>query len=204
LYGGRLLQILAGRMSSQPIVIVSGLPRSGTSVMMQMIHIGGMPALADGVRAADEDNPRGYFEFERVKQIKTDKAWLAEAPGKVVKMVHLLLLDLPPGNEYRVVFLRRDLNEVLASQKKMLARSGRAGAALNDAQMKTIYTQQIDKVLAWMRTQPHVQFLEINYRDLIENPAEQAKKINTFLGGALDESQMAAAVDPNLYRNRQA
>jgi hypothetical protein len=188
---------------SQPIVIVSGLPRSGTSVMMQMIHAGGMPALADGVRVADEDNPRGYFEFERVKQIKTDKAWLTDAPGKVVKMVHLLLMDLPPGAEYRVIFLRRDLNEVLASQKKMLARSGRAGAALNDAQMKTIYTQQIDKVLGWMRQQPNIKFLEINYRDLIERPAEQATAINAFLGGTLDESKMAAAVDPALYRNRQ-
>jgi len=188
----------------QPVVIVSGLPRSGTSVMMQMIHAGGMPALADGIRTPDEDNPRGYFEFERVKQIKTDKTWLNDAPGKVVKMVHLLLLDLPPGQEYRVVFLRRDLNEVLASQKKMLVRSGRAGAALNDAQMKTIYTQQIDKVLGWMRQQPNIKFIEVNYRDLIEKPAEQAATINSFLGGQLDESKMAAAVDPSLYRNRQS
>lgn len=187
----------------QPIVIVSGLPRSGTSVMMQMIHAGGLPALADGIRTPDEDNPRGYFEFERVKQIKTDKAWLTDAPGKVVKMVHLLLLDLPPGNEYRVVFLRRNLDEVLSSQKKMLARSGRAGAALNDAQMKTIYAQQIDKVLGWMRTQPHIQFIEINYRDLIDHPREQAQKINAFLGGTLDESKMSSAIDPTLYRNRQ-
>lgn len=191
-------------MLSEPIVIVAGLPRSGTSVMMQMIHAGGMPALADGVRVADEDNPRGYFEFERVKQIKTDKAWLTDALGKVVKMVHLLLLDLPPGNEYRVIFLRRDLNEVLASQKKMLARSGRAGAALNDAQMKQIYTQQIEKVFAWMRQQPNVKFIEIAYRDLIDKPAEQAAAINSFLGGTLDESKMAAAVDPTLYRNRQS
>jgi Sulfotransferase domain len=187
---------------AQPIVIVSGLPRSGTSVMMQLIHAGGVPALADDIRMPDEDNPRGYFEFERVKQIKTDKSWLADAPGKVVKMVHLLLMDLPPGNDYRVVFLRRDLNEVLASQKKMLARSGRAGAALNDQQMKTIFTQQIDRVLGWMRQQPNVKFIEVNYRDLIENPNEQAKVINAFLGGALDESKMAGAVDPNLYRNR--
>src|SRR5688572_32107147 len=105
--------------------------------MMQMLAAGGIEPLTDNHRAADEDNPRGYFEFERVKQIKIDKAWLNDAPGKVVKMVHLLLLDLPPGNEYRVIFLRRNLDEVLASQKKMLARSGRAGAALNDAQMKT-------------------------------------------------------------------
>ncbi|CAN5386711.1 hypothetical protein BH09PLA1_BH09PLA1_23540 [soil metagenome] len=188
----------------EPIVIVSGLPRSGTSVMMQMIHAGGMPALADGLRAADEDNPRGYFEFERVKQIKTDKAWLNDARGKVVKMVHLLLLDLPPDNEYRVVFLRRDLEEVLASQKKMLARSGRAGAALADAQMKSIYTQQIEKVFAWMRQQPNVKFIEIHYRDLIEKPAEQAAAINAFLGGAQDEAKMIAAVDPSLYRNRKS
>jgi hypothetical protein len=186
----------------QPIVIVSGLPRSGTSVMMQMIHAGGMPALADGVRTADEDNPRGYFEFERVKQIKTDKSWLSHAPGKVVKMVHLLLLDLPEGNEYRVIFLRRNLDEVLASQKKMLARSGRAGASLTDAQMKTVFPQQIDKVLAWMRQQSHVSFIEVNYRDIVQNPTGQSAMINAFLGGELDESKMAAAVDRCLYRNR--
>jgi hypothetical protein len=185
------------------VYIVSGLPRSGTSMMMQMLRRGGLPVLTDAIRSADEDNPRGYFEFERVKQIKTDKAWLTDAPGKVVKMVHLLLLDLPSGNEYRVIFLRRDLNEVLASQKKMLARSGRTGAALNDTQMKTIYTQQIDKVLGWMRMQPHINFIEINYRELIDNPSEQAKQINAFLGGKLDETKMVAAVDPTLYRNRQ-
>jgi hypothetical protein len=189
-------------MSTQGVVtIVSGLPRSGTSVMMQMLHAGGLPALADGERAADIDNPRGYFEFERVKQIKTDKAWINDAVGKVVKMVHLLLLDLPAGYEYRVVLMRRDLDEVLASQKKMLERSGRAGGQLPEATMKTIFAQQMEKVVGWMKQQQHVKFVEIDYRDVISKPQDVARVLNEFIGG-LDEQKMAAAVDPSLYRNR--
>jgi hypothetical protein len=190
-------------MSDSPfITVVSGLPRSGTSVMMQMIHAGGMPALTDAVRQADEDNPRGYFEFERVKQLKTDTAWLADAGGKVVKMVHLLLLDLPATHRYRVVFMRRDLDEVLASQKKMLDRHGRAGGQLPAAQMKSLFQQQVDKVLAWAKQQPHVELIEVRYADLIADPAREAGRLNSFLGGALDEAKMAQAVDPTLYRNR--
>lgn len=189
-------------MSTQGVVtIVSGLPRSGTSVMMQMLHAGGLAALADGERAADIDNPRGYFEFERVKQIKTDKAWINDAVGKVVKMVHLLLLDLPAGYEYRVVLMRRDLDEVLASQKKMLERSGRAGGQLPEATMKTIFAQQMEKVVGWMKQQANVQFVEIDYRDIISKPQDVARSLNSFIGG-LDEAKMAAAVDPSLYRNR--
>lgn len=189
-------------MSTQGVVtIVSGLPRSGTSVMMQMLHAGGLAALADGERAADIDNPRGYFEFERVKQIKTDKAWINDAVGKVVKMVHLLLLDLPAEYEYRVVLMRRDLDEVLASQKKMLERSGRAGGQLPEATMKTIFAQQMEKVVGWMKQQENVQFVEIDYRDVISKPQDVARSLNSFIGG-LDEAKMAAAVDPSLYRNR--
>jgi hypothetical protein len=189
-------------MSEAVVTVVSGLPRSGTSVMMQMLSAGGLPALADGIRAPDEDNPRGYFEFERVKQIRTDKAWLDDAAGKVVKLVHLLLLELPATHRYRVVFMRRDLDEVLASQKKMLARSGRSGASLGDAQMKAIYTQQIEQVLAKVKQSPNMTLLEISHRDLLTDPATQAARLNAFLGGTLDEVKMSNAVDPSLYRNR--
>ena len=195
-------------MSSEPskcTVIVSGLPRSGTSVMMQMIAAGGVPALTDAIRAADEDNPRGYYEFERVKQIKQDKSWLADASGKVVKMVHLLLLDLPLDREYRIVFTRRRLEEVLASQKKMLERSGRAGAALNEAVLMKTFEGQVAKVLKYVSEHPaNFRVMEVWYHELIAAPAEQAAKINAFLGGSLNEAAMSAAVDPMLYRNRKA
>src|SRR5947208_15012411 len=111
------------------ITIVTGLPRSGTSVMMQMLSAGGLPPLTDGLRQPDEDNPRGYFEFEPVKQIRRDTAWLQLAVGKAVKMVHLLLPELPldQNHRYRVIMMRRDLSDVLASQNKMLMIKGLTG-----------------------------------------------------------------------------
>src|SRR5687767_12088310 len=135
------------------VTVVSGLPRSGTSLMMQMISAGGIPALTDEVRTADEDNPRGYLEFERVKRIKQDTSWLDEARGKVVKMVHLLLYDLPLDRPYRVVFMRRNLDEVLASQRKMLERQGKQGAQIPEAQLRKVFEDQVKKVTTWMATQ---------------------------------------------------
>lgn len=171
--------------------------------MMQMLHAGGLPALTDGQRAADEDNPRGYYEFEAVKRIRTDRSWLDVAVGKVVKLVHLLLTELPASHEYRVVFMRRDLDEVLASQKKMLQRSGRAGGQLSEAQLKAIYVKQVQTVLGWLSRQPNVRCIEVDYRQLIESPGAIAARVNAFVGGGLDEAKMTSAVDPTLYRNRR-
>lgn len=183
--------------------IVSGLPRSGTSVMMQMLVAGGLPALTDGQRPADEDNPRGYFELEAVKTIQRDNAWLDGAAGKVVKMVHALLPHLPLDRPYRVILMRRELDEVLASQRKMLERHGRSGAALPDAQLKTIYMNQVSQTLRWLAERPgQFQVLEVEYGRLIADPAGTAQALNAFLGGTLDEQAMAAAVDPSLHRNR--
>ena len=191
-------------MSQPPFVtIVSGLPRSGTSLMMQMLSAGGIPPLTDEIRAADEDNPRGYLEFERVKQIKQDKAWLDDAAGKVVKMVHLLLYDLPQGRPYRVVFMRRNLEEVLVSQRKMLARQGKAGAQLPDEQLRKVFEDQVKKVTNWLTTQPNVKSIEVTYHELIADPRGHAERLNEFLGGALNVDAMVGAVDPNLYRNRK-
>jgi Sulfotransferase family len=186
------------------ITIVSGLPRSGTSLMMQMLAAGGMPVLTDQIRTPDEDNPRGYLEFERVKQIKQDNSWLVDATGKAVKMVHLLLLDLPTDRDYRVIFMRRRLEEVLASQRKMLTRSGKPGASVPDQVLMKTFEQQVAKVMQWLAQQPTFRTHEVWYHELIANPAPGARAINTFLGGVLDERAMCAAIDPGLYRNRSA
>src|SRR3989442_525361 len=138
------------------ITIVTGLPRSGTSVMMQMLGAGGLAPLTDGLRQPDEDNPRGYFEFEPVKQIKRDTAWLELAVGKVVKMVHLLLPELPLDRDhrYRVIMMRRDLGEVLESQKKMLMRKGRAGADLDSEKLRSVFEQQLSRVDQFLASHP--------------------------------------------------
>lgn len=188
---------------ADPITIVSGLPRSGTSLMMQMLAAGGLPALTDGQRAADADNPRGYLEFERVKQLKTDRAWIPEARGKVVKMVHLLLRDLPlSGETYRVVWMRRRIEEVLASQRAMLVRQGRPPAAVPPEQLARIFTSQMEEMERWMSAQPAFAFQTVHYHELVADPAGQAAQLNAFLGGGLVESAMVAAVDPALYRQR--
>lgn len=191
---------------SERITIVSGLPRSGTSVMMQMLVAGGMAALTDGQRVADEDNPRGYYELERAKKIKTDRTWLEEARGKAVKMVHLLLLDLPPGDvsgpEYAIVFMRRDLDEVVRSQRVMLERSGKSGAALTPERLMDVYRRQIEQVLGFVSKHPRARVLEVDYRDVVADATGTAARVAAFVGGGLDVGAMAAAVDSGLYRNR--
>jgi hypothetical protein len=171
--------------------------------MMQMLNAGGLPAVTDRIRAADDDNPRGYFEFERVKQIKSDKAWLADSVGKAVKMVHMLLYDLPPEYSYRVLFMRRNLEEVVASQRVMLQRQQKQGAAIPDAQLIRIFDDQVAKVLKWLDAQPNFRPIQVVYPELIADPRGNAQKISEFLGGGLDIDAMSAAVDPKLYRNRR-
>ena len=184
------------------VMIVSGLPRSGTSMMMKAIHAGGIEPVIDNIRVADEDNPKGYYEFEPVKKTKEDASWLQGAAGKVVKMVYRLLYDLPADNKYRVVFMQRDLVEVLASQKKMLERSGKAGGGISDEQMASLFTTELKKCEKWIAEQPNFQVLYVGHRDMINDAAGQAKRINEFLGGGLNEQAMAETVDPTLYRNR--
>jgi Sulfotransferase domain len=184
------------------IIIVSGLPRSGTSLMMQMLDKGGVSVLTDNVRAADTDNPRGYFEFEPVKAIKRDATWLPAARGKAVKMVSQLLYDLPPGETYRIVFMERDLEEVLASQEKMLRRLGRVPAPRED--IRRAYAVHLERLHGWLGRQANMTILCVRYNDLLERPREQADRVLEFLGGPADIEGMVKAVDPALYRNREA
>jgi hypothetical protein len=188
--------------SPLPVTVVSGLPRSGTSLAMQMIHAGGIPALTDGQRTSDDSNPRGYFELERVKQLKQDKSWLDEAAGKVVKVIHLLLAELPDDRPYRVVFMQRDLREVVQSQATMLARSGRAGGQLAPERLIAVYEQQLKTVEQWLAARPNFSVLRVPYAQLVSDPAGVVPAVNAFLGGSLDEARMRAAVDPGLHRNR--
>jgi hypothetical protein len=185
------------------VTIVSGLPRSGTSMMMQMIDRGGIPALKDEIRVADEDNPKGYYEFEPVKQTKQDPSWLEHAGGMVVKMVYRLLYDLPAEYRYRVIFMRRKLEEVVASQNVMLERSGKDGGGLPDAKLLEVFRAEIDKSNRWLAEQPNFKVLYVNYNEMIENPAPQVARVNEFLGGNLDTKAMMASVDPTLYRQKR-
>jgi hypothetical protein len=184
------------------IIIVSGLPRSGTSLMMQLLEAGGVEVVTDHLRTADADNPRGYYEFEKVKQVKRDASWLPEIRGKAVKMVSQLLLDLPPTERYRVVFMERDFPEMLDSQERMLERLGRA-AAPREA-MIPAYAAHLERVHEWLQRQAHIAVLRVRYKALVERPHAEVARVQEFLGGRLDVARAAGAVDPSLYRNRMA
>lgn len=188
----------------QPVItVVSGLPRSGTSMMMKVLDAGGIPPVQDGIRAADEDNPQGYYEFERVKRLdKGDTAWLAEAQGKAVKVISALLKHLPPTYTYRVIFVRRNMAEVLASQRKMLIHRGEDPGQVDDVQMSRLFARHLAEVEAWLAQQHNMRVLYVQYAEALANPQGCAAQINTFCGGGLNERAMAQAIDPQLYRNR--
>jgi hypothetical protein len=189
--------------SAQFITVVSGLPRSGTSMMMKMLEAGGIPPVTDEIREADEDNPKGYYEFERVKQMdQGDTSWVPGAQGKVVKVISALLKHLPDDHQYRVVFVRRNMPEILASQRKMLIRRGEDPDKMDDKQMAMLFEKHLKQVEEWMAARPNFQVLYVHYTDVLTDPMPQIAKINEFLGGALDTQAMATVVDRNLYRNR--
>jgi hypothetical protein len=185
------------------VTVVSGLPRSGTSMMMRVLEAGGLPVLADGLRQPDEDNPHGYFELESVKRTVRDPTWLGQAGGKVVKVIARLLVDLPAGQPYKIIFMRRDLDEVLRSQRKMLERRGEPSGP-PDEEMRRLLLVHVLETEDFLRTRPEMETLYVSYNRTVADPRPQAERINRFLGGALDVDRMVGAVDAALYRQRRA
>jgi hypothetical protein len=182
------------------IIVVSGLPRSGTSLMMQMLDAGGVEVVTDHVRAADADNPKGYYEFEPVKAVRRDASWLPAARGKAFKMVSQLLYDLPPGETYRILFMERDLEETLLSQEKMLARLGRAAAPREE--LRRAYVLHLERLHTWLGRQANMAVLRVRFSDLFGRREEEARRVAAFLGGRADVGGMVKCVEPSLYRNR--
>ena len=184
------------------ITVVSGLPRSGTSLMMQMLVAGGLPALSDTVRQPDENNPRGYLEFEAVKRLRSDQSWLEQARGHAVKIIHLLLRELPVDGSFRfrVLLMKRPMTEVIASQRTMLEREGKKSA---DVQMLTqIFQSQLVQAEQWLASHACFQTRAVEYHRLLEDPFGAAEEITSFLRLPLEVVAMAGAVDPTLYRER--
>jgi hypothetical protein len=195
---------MTDQSSNQVVTIVSGLPRSGTSMMMKLLEAGGLPPLTDNLRTADEDNPKGYYEFERVKQLpKGDVAWLPEAQGKVVKVIAALLPHLPSGYEYRVVFMQRAMPEVLASQKQMLIRRSEDPNKIPDDVIAKLFEKHLKQVNDWVSQQPNVERLDVNYNEMLKKPQPFIDQINAFLNNQLDAAKMATVVDPSLHRQRK-
>jgi len=188
----------------RPIVVVSGLPRSGTSMAMKMLEAGGLEVVTDGIRAADESNPNGYYELETVKTLTTaaDGGWLADSRGKAVKIISFLLTYLPESYDYQVIFMQRDLGEIIASQNAMLeARAEPRGT--DDDRLRAHYEQHLQQVARFLERRKCFSALEVHYADVLKAPREQAAHIGQFLGLPLDVDRMAAIAEPSLYRNRR-
>jgi hypothetical protein len=186
----------------QPIVVVSGLPRSGTSMMMKMLQAGGLELVTDSIRNADDDNPNGYFEFERVKQMSAgDRTWLDGAAGKVVKVISALLEHLPSDRSYKVIFMEREIKEVLASQKKMLDHR-KETSTISDEEMAEQYRAHLKAVKPWLARQPHMEVLYVGYNSMMSDPEPLCLRVIEFLGLPLDLPKMLAVPNAKLYRNR--
>lgn len=184
------------------IVVVSGLPRSGTSMMMKMLAEGGLEIVTDAIREADNDNPNGYYEFEPVKQLvggKTD--WLPNAGGKAVKVISSLLEYLPPQHRYKVIFMEREIKEVLASQQKMLNNRNETNP-ISDAEMAAQFAEHLKSVKYWLARQANLEVLYVNYSQMVAAPEAFCERLVTFLEMPLAKEKMAAVPNERLYRNR--
>jgi hypothetical protein len=185
------------------VTVVTGMPRSGTSLMMHMLDAGGIPALTDGRRPPDEHNPGGYFEYDPVKRLAEDSSWLEAARGRTVKVVYRLLPYLPPQIDYRVVFMERDLREVFESQRDMLRARGDPAAEQPGDRLLPALAEELRTAREWLARQPGILALTAPYREVVREPAAWSHKVSDFLGGGLNEAAMAAVVDPCLYHRRK-
>lgn len=194
----------AGQAVGESVIVVSGLPRSGTSMMMKMLEAGGMGILTDETRKADDDNPNGYYELEIVKTLKRqeDKLWIEGARGKAIKIISALLNTLPGSCHYQVVFMNRDLGEVIASQNKMRARRGDDSPS-DDEEMALLFGKHLEKMRDWVARQPNFDVINVGYREVLEDPVGVAERIKAFLGKELDVEKMSGVFDERLYHNRQ-
>lgn len=190
--------------SSTPksIIVVSGLPRSGTSMMMKMLAEGGLKIVSDAIRNADDDNPNGYFEFEPVKQLVDGNFhWLADSNGKVVKIISSLLEYLPHEHQYKIIFMERDLQEVLSSQQKML-KNRQEQSQVDDAEMRDQFVKHLSDIKYWLARQPNMDLLYISYNKMLANPQSDCVRVAEFIGTTLDMEKMLAVPSKKLYRNR--
>jgi hypothetical protein len=186
------------------ITIVSGIPRSGTSLMMQMLAAGGVPILSDGERQPDVDNPRGYYEWERIKQLPQQPDCIHEAEGKAVKVISQLLMALPQGRHYEVIFMERPLPEVVASQAEMIRRRGTTGAALGSSALIAGLRAHLNQVNAWLKTRSDISVLRVSHHDVLQNAMRASEAVQQFLNRPLRVDAMAQQVDASLYRQRSA
>jgi hypothetical protein len=189
-------------MNKKIITIVSGLPRSGTSMMMRMLEAGGMRILKDEIRKANEDNPAGYYEFEKVKELKKNPSWLENTKGKAVKIISSLLEHLPERYTYKIIFMHRNMEEILNSQRQMLIRRGEPTDEVSDEKIGKMFLKHLQKIEERLNKQSNMDVLTIHYNEILKEPAKHGEIINRFLGNTLNTKNMTGVIDRTLYRQR--
>lgn len=167
-------------------------------MMMSMLGAGGIDLLVDDHRPVDDSNSNGYFEYEPVLSTRDSTEWVPLAEGKAVKVIYALLDSLPSSFDYRVIFMLRDIGDVVESQTRMLERNGQSGAATSKQRLVEIFEKERQRSLHWLREQANFDLLAVEYESIIRNPQKKSREIVDFLGGNLDESSMAASVNPSL------
>jgi hypothetical protein len=195
------LDFLAKNIKGE-VIVVSGLPRSGTSMMMQILNAGKLELLTDDKRDADNNNPKGYYEYEPVKKLMIDKSWLPNAKGKVVKVIAQLLPYLPPNFNYKIIFMRRPMSEVLKSQQIMLGREKDVKTKAFPSGLNKAFEKQLNRVDEWIESQPNIDVINVNYKDVIENPTAELESLVSFLDRDIDLNLLKSAIDKKLYRNK--
>lgn len=189
--------------SRETIVVVSGIPRSGTSLMMNMLGRAGLPLLTDETRGADESNPEGYFELAAVRKTQEDNAWVSRAQGHAVKVIHRILPALPEVYRYRVILMHRPVAEVVQSQDRMLARLGADPSQLPEGRIEAIFKEQHEQTRALLEQEAHFDWIEVEYPELVEAPVRGAEQVIRFLELSAEPADVATAIDARLYRERR-
>lgn len=189
--------------ATSAITVVSGLPRSGTSMMMKMLEAGGIEPLTDKIRSADIDNPNGYYEWERAKKMpEGDTEWLKAAQGKSVKIISALLTHLPPDYHYKVIFLHREMGEILASQREMLVRRNEIATVEDDAMLAALFVKHVQEITAFLASQSSMDVLHIRYNDILTHPLQAVDNVSAFLNRPLNHDGMVRVVDKRLHRQK--
>lgn len=187
--------------SAAPLIIVTGLPRSGTSLVMSLLHAGGHPILTDSLRPPDPDNPHGYFEYSPVKSLMSDATWLPAHHGQAIKIISPLLPYIPTSLPLKVILIERPLAEVLASQAAMLTRAGKPQPA-DPALLARAWQNQIATTHTLLAHRPHTQLLTLQHRELLQNPAAEIDRLLNFLPTLRNRAALLRTIDPALHRQK--
>ncbi|MCF8358331.1 MAG: alkaline phosphatase family protein [Prolixibacteraceae bacterium] len=198
-----LIKPTQNKADTTPIIVVSGLPRSGTSMMMQLLEKAGVPLFTDEARGTDENNLKGYYEHEKVKQLVRNSRWLGEAKGKAVKIVLPLLYKIPATFNYKIIMMKRDMEEVIESQHRMLVNTGKIDEGIYASGIEATYAKYLERLEGWAQRNKNVELLEIDYNKAVTNPVETARKVIGFLNLGKEEEKIASSINPELYRTKK-